>query len=81
MSKLYTTAEAATVLGIQPKTVTRYILRGLIQAEKHGRDYQIEDEELERFRRVRRKPGKPRTKKGPTESPNRYLNVPPAERE
>src|SRR6266852_4293057 len=80
MRKMHTTTEAAAVLGVQPKTVTRYILRGPIQAKKHGRDYQIADEELERFRRNRRKPGKPRTKKAPTESPKRFPRSPSAER-
>jgi hypothetical protein len=64
---MHTTAEASIILGVQPKTVTRYILRGLIHAEKHGRDYQIEDAELERFNRDRRKPGKPRKKNASSE--------------
>lgn len=82
---MHTTAEAAAILDVKSKTVTRYILRGLIRAEKHGRDYQIEDEELKRFLRRRRKPGNPGTKRGPkkapTESPNWYPTVPSADRE
>lgn len=54
-----TTTEAAAVLGVQPKTVTRYILRGLIAATKHGRDYWIEPGELERFQQTRRGVGYP----------------------
>jgi hypothetical protein len=40
----------------------------------------IADEELERFKQERRKPGKPRTKKAPTESPKRSPRSPRAER-
>lgn len=65
---MHTTTEAATVLDVQPKTVTRYIERGLIVAKKFGRDYLIASEELERFKRERRKPGKPRKRKASTES-------------
>jgi len=60
---MLTTSEAAPLLNVQPKTVTRYILRGLIHAEKHGRDYLITDAEIERFQQARRKPGKPRKRK------------------
>ena len=56
---MYTTVEASTVLGIQPKTVTRYIERGLLQAQKKGRDYLIEEGELERFKHERRGRGRP----------------------
>ncbi len=55
-----TTTEAATRLGVQPKTVTRYIKRNLITAEKRGRDYFITEEELRRFLRERRGVGQPR---------------------
>lgn len=58
----YITSEAAELLNVQPKTVTRYIERGLIVAEKRGRDYFIEPVELERFQRVRRGRGKPAKK-------------------
>lgn len=59
MSTLYTTTEAAAVLGCLPRTVTRYIERQLIAAEKHGRDYFISHEELERFNAAPRKVGRP----------------------
>jgi excisionase family DNA binding protein len=62
MTKAHTTSEAAKILDLQPKTVTGYIERGLIAAQKHGRDYLIESEELERFKRERRGRGKPATK-------------------
>ena len=69
-----TTSEAAHILGTKPRTVTRYIERGLIAAQKPGRDYLIEEDELKRFQSARRKPGNPGTKRGekktPAESPN-----------
>jgi excisionase family DNA binding protein len=59
----YTTTEAAIVLGLAPETVARYIKRGLIAAQKRGRDYWIEDAELERFQRERQiGPGYPKGK-------------------
>lgn len=57
---MHTTSEAATILGVQPKTVTRYIERKVIQAEKRGRDYLITQEEIERFKRERRRAGRPK---------------------
>ncbi len=55
-----TTPEAAALLGVQPKTISRYIKRGLIAAEKRGRDYFITQEEIERFKAERRGRGRPR---------------------
>lgn len=60
----YTTVEAAAELGVQPKTVSRYIKRGLIEAEKRGRDYFITAAELERFKAERRGRGRPRNSVG-----------------
>ncbi len=60
---MLTTTQVATVLGVQPRTVTRYIERGLIVATKYGRDYLIEQTELERFQRERRKRGRPQKEK------------------
>lgn len=55
-----TTPQAAAELGVQPKTVSRYIKRGLIKAEKRGRDYFIAAVELERFKAERRERGRPK---------------------
>ena len=82
---MLTTAEASTVLGVKPKTVAIYINRGLLTAEKKGRDYLITGEEIARFQRERRNPGNPGTKRGPkkapTESLKRYPTAPSAERD
>lgn len=56
---MYTTNEAAARLHVAPRTVTRYIERGLITAVKHGRDYLISEEEIARFRARRRNRGRP----------------------
>jgi len=57
--KLYTTAEAATVLGVKRDTIKQYIRRNLIPATKRGRDWFISSSELEKFKRNRRKVGRP----------------------
>lgn len=57
----YTTPEAAALLGVQPNTVTHYIKRGLLKAKKRGRDYWIEQTEVERYQAERRTAGRPRT--------------------
>jgi len=46
---------------LQPNTVKRHILRGNIQAEKHGRDWWITETALETFIATRRGRGKPPT--------------------
>ena len=51
---MLTTREAATVLGIKPVTVRAHIKARNLAATKHGRDYLIAPEELERFKRERR---------------------------
>lgn len=48
--KIYTTAQAATFLGVARSSVIRYIRKGKLSAEKHGWVYIIKEEELERFR-------------------------------
>lgn len=60
--RMLTTTEAASRLGVKPKTVAYYIKRGLLKAVKFGRDYQITPDELDRFERERRKPGYPKGK-------------------
>jgi excisionase family DNA binding protein len=57
---MLTTTEAAALLRVQPKTVSKYIKRGILQAEKRGRDYFIAESELERFKVERRGRGRPR---------------------
>lgn len=60
-----TTHEAADRLGLTPRSVARLIKRGVIAATKRGRDYWIEDSEIERYIAARRPAGRP--KKGSKE--------------
>lgn len=57
---MYTTHEAGDRLGIKSRSVIKAIKEGLIKAEKRGRDYWIEDEEVERYARERRAAHRPR---------------------
>lgn len=57
--RFYTTNEAGPLLGVKPQTITRYIELGQVKAEKIGRDYVISAEELDRFKNIPRKVGRP----------------------
>lgn len=54
------TADAAERLGIKPRSVVQLIKRGVLAAEKRGRDYWIEDAEVERYARERRPAHRPK---------------------
>jgi hypothetical protein len=41
--------------------VRQFILEGRLKAEKRGRDWWIEEEEIERFKNLPRKIGKPKS--------------------
>jgi excisionase family DNA binding protein len=58
---MLTTTEAAERLGISKRSVARLIKRGRIAAEKRGRDYLIEEAEVER---AQTRPGRGRPRKG-----------------
>lgn len=60
-----TTEQAATVLGLSLRTVQAHIKRGNLKAEKRGRDWWIEADEVERFRQTRRGRGKPKQEPTP----------------
>ena len=60
MMHYYTTLETASLLGLKPKSIPRYIQREVIHAEKRGRDYFISQDEIERFQRERHGPGRPK---------------------
>lgn len=59
---LLTTAQAATVLGLSRRRVAQLIERGLLPAQKYGRDYLIRREDLAR---VQQRPGPGRPRKTP----------------
>lgn len=57
-----TTTEAAAELGVTRAWLWRLIKRGTIQAEMRGRDWWIEDSEVERYRRERKPAHRPKVK-------------------
>lgn len=59
-----TTREAANRLALTHETVRRYINRGLLRAEKRGRDWFIPLSEIERYTAIRRPAGRPATSSG-----------------
>lgn len=52
-----TTAEAAEALALHRSRVLHLIREGRIQAARHGRDWWIEPDEVERFKALDRKQG------------------------
>ena len=54
-----TVPQAATLLGLKPRSVRKFIERGMIKGEKRGRDWFITQDEVNRYNRERRKPGPP----------------------
>lgn len=46
---MYTTKELAQRLGLAESTVRVYIMRGIIKAKKHGRDWFISQKEFDRL--------------------------------
>ena len=55
------TDEVAAELGVSKTVVWRQIKAGRLLAEKFGRDYRIRREDFERFRRLDRRRGRPKT--------------------
>jgi excisionase family DNA binding protein len=59
---MFTTKEAANYLGFAEDTIRRYIYRGLINARKHGPMYFVTKTECDRYRRERRRMGRPNSR-------------------
>lgn len=56
-----TTIEAAAILGIDKRSVAALCKRGALRATRHGRDWWIEAEEVERYKAVpKNKGGRPK---------------------
>ena len=55
------TVDAAQILGLRHDTLRRYCLRGTIRSEKIGSLRLVHQDELARFKRERRQPGRPKT--------------------
>lgn len=50
-----TLKEAAALLGTTPDNLRQSIARGTFRAVKHGRDWWVEEQEVERYRRENRR--------------------------
>ena len=48
--KLWTLAEAAESLGVQPATLRQQIANKRLRARKAGRDWRLDPDEVERYR-------------------------------
>lgn len=57
---MLTTKESAAELNIQPRSVKKLCQRGILKAEKIGRDWLIEEEEVERYQAQRKPAGRPK---------------------
>jgi excisionase family DNA binding protein len=55
----YLVGEAAGLLGMRHRTLNAHIDRGNIKATRRGRDFYITADELERFKNIPRRPGRP----------------------
>lgn len=55
-----TTTEAAAILGVSRAWVWRLIKEGKLSAERRGRDWWVEDSEVERYKRERKPAHRPR---------------------
>ena len=56
---MLTTKQAAERLGVTPDYIRALIIRGQLVAVKHGRDWDIDEADLARIKRLRR-PRKPK---------------------
>jgi excisionase family DNA binding protein len=56
---MFTTKQAAAELNIQPRSVKQLCQRGILKAEKIGRDWLIETSEVERYKTERKSAGRP----------------------
>lgn len=60
---MYTTKEAAKILGLSPVTMRIYANKGIIKAQKRGRDWFISQTEVTKFKLRERKKHVSRQKK------------------
>jgi excisionase family DNA binding protein len=60
MTDSYTTLRAAALLGIRPGSVRALIARKLLTATRHGRDWLITHESIEKYQSNRRPAHRPK---------------------
>ena len=58
--KQYTSKECAKLLGVSISWVRYLIIRGKLPAEKMGRDWIVKKEDLDKFKTIPRKVGRPK---------------------
>ena len=58
--KYLTTKQCAELLGMSTSWVRYLIIRGKLPAEKMGRDWIVKKEDLDKFKTIPRKVGRPR---------------------
>lgn len=58
----FTVTEAAEYLGYSEHTIRKYIRRDLLAASKFGTSVVIHKDECDRFKKVKRSPGRPSQK-------------------
>lgn len=62
MDNVVTVKQAAEELSLAQTTIRVYIEEGIIQATKFGRQWAIPEAEVERYKRDRRRVGRPKKK-------------------
>ena len=59
--KYYTTTQCAAILGLARVTVRQLILNAKLPASKLGRDWIVKEQDLENFKAIPRKVGRPKS--------------------
>ena len=59
--KYYTTTQCAAILGLARVTVRQLILNAKLPASKLGRDWIVKEQDLEIFKAIPRKVGRPKS--------------------
>ena len=59
---LLTTIQTAKLLGVNPSRVRQFILAGRLPAQKIGRDLFVKEQDVLKFKKLKRLHGRPKTK-------------------
>lgn len=63
IAKLYSTQQAAAYLSLRPETIKYHVDRGNLKSVKVGHSLVFSRIDLDRFKRHRRRPGRPRQRR------------------
>jgi excisionase family DNA binding protein len=61
---MFTTNEAAEMLGVSAARIRQMVIAGIVTAEKRGRDLLIPQSQIEKAKKRKTSPGRPAKKKG-----------------